>query len=378
MLEETRGDITRMAFPRPPASAGGALGRRNPTVAGRGIGPPSTAGRPGRHRCGAYVLQSKGDSFPLDPVDEIKLWIDANLASKVGGGVANVKRGPGGSGWAQTHVLELKGGGRLFAKVARGRGKDEMFRGEYEGLNAMNGTGTVSVPRAFHYDDLYGGGSGGKGSWILMEFADLSSRLDQADLGLQLGLMHLAEPAPREEGEDEDGRETTGEGGDRFGFYVDNTIGATPQPNAWTGDWVEFYRERRLWHQLKLTQDTKLLRLGETALGRLDEIFSPVSVRPSILHGDLWSGNMAADGKGRPVIFDPASYYGHHEAEFGMSWCASFTERFWGAYEDVVPRESAGYAERRELYQLYHYLNHYNLFGGSYYYQCENILRRFN
>ncbi|UPQ97484.1 fructosamine/ketosamine-3-kinase [Chloropicon primus] len=323
----------------------------------------------------AAVLRSSSD-LPLEPLDEIKLWIDANLASRLGS-VVRVSGGGGGSGWAQTHVLDLKGGGKLFAKIAKGRGKDEMFRGEYEGLNAMNGTGTVGVPRAFHYDDLYGSG---KGSWILMEFVDLSGRLDQAELGLKLGLMHMADPVvasrdDEDEDEDEDEEESR-----PFGFFVDNSIGATPQPNDWTADWVEFYREKRLWHQLKLTGDTKLLRLGETALERLDEVFSPVagSVRPSILHGDLWSGNVAADRAGNPVIYDPACYYGHHEAEFGMSWCASFTDRFWGAYEDVVPKEPAGYGERRQLYQLYHYLNHYNLFGGSYYYTCETILKQFN
>ena len=322
------------------------------------------------------VLRSK-DSFPLEPLDEIKLWIDANLASKLGGGVKSVRGGAGGSGWAQTHVLELRGGGKLFAKIARGRGKDEMFRGELEGLNAMNGTNTVGVPRAFHCDDLYGGA--GKGSWILMEYLDLSSRLDQAELGLRLGQMHLADPVPRPWGEADDDVEEEEGRNDSFGFYVDNTIGATPQPNGWTETWADFYREKRLLHQLELTGDSKLMKLGDKALDRLEDVFGPCEpIKPSILHGDLWSGNVAADAKGNPVIFDPASYYGHHEAEFGMSWCASFTENFWAAYHDVVPKESEGYEDRRQIYQLYHYLNHLNLFGGSYYYSCENILKRFN
>ena len=105
-------------------------------------------------------------------------------------------------------------------------------------------------------------------------------------------------------------------------------------------------------------------------------------IKPSILHGDLWSGNMAATrekrtGLDKAVIFDPACYYGHSEAEFGMSWCANFTEQFWGAYREIVPEEP-GWKERWELYKLYHYLNHFNLFGSSYYYQCEDILRKFN
>ena len=304
----------------------------------------------------------RSDQSPVpEGIDEVKLWVDANLSRTLGGGVVNTRSGPGGSGWAQTYVLEMKKGGKLFAKLARGRDK-QMFEGEYEGLNAMEGTGAIGVPKAFHYDDLYGSTSG---SWILMDFVDMYGSLDQAKLGLALGLMHSAEPL----------RDEAVEGS--FGFHVENTIGATPQPNGWMDSWVDFYRERRLLHQLKLTQDSKLLRLGDKALERMDEVFGDLEVKPSILHGDLWSGNVAADKNGKPVIFDPACYYGHHEAEFGMSWCANFTEHFWGAYREIIPQES-GFKERLQLYKLYHYLNHLNLFGGSYYYQCESILKQFN
>ena len=97
-------------------------------------------------------------------------------------------------------------------------------------------------------------------------------------------------------------------------------------------------------------------------------------VRPSILHGDLWSGNSASVG-GEPCVFDPACYYGHHEAEFGMSWCAGFASSFWKGYRSLIP-EAPGFDERAQIYQLYHYLNHLVLFGGSYYGECERILSR--
>ena len=306
------------------------------------------------------------------------------MAKNLGGGVANTSRGAGGSGWAETHVLELRGGGRLFAKIARGRAKNDMFRGEFLGLNAMSETETIGVPRAFHYDDLYAGPPGGTGSWILMDYVDMSSRVDQGELGESLARMHLATPVVPEargggnDDDDEDDNDDDKGSGGLFGFSCDNTIGATPQPNDWTRDWVTFYREKRLWHQLQLAGDATLLKLGERALERLDEIFNPVDVRPSILHGDLWSGNIAASAKGRAFIFDPAAYYGHHEADFGMSWCANFTGKFWDAYFDVIPKEPAGFEERKRMYMLYHYLNHLNLFGSSYYYSCEDILKRFN
>jgi protein-ribulosamine 3-kinase len=97
-------------------------------------------------------------------------------------------------------------------------------------------------------------------------------------------------------------------------------------------------------------------------------------VTPSVLHGDLWSGNMAT-ANGRPAVFDPAVYYGHSEAEFGMSWCASFGQAFYNAYFEVLPK-SPGFEERRNLYLVYHYLNHYNLFGSSYLTESERLLRR--
>ena len=127
--------------------------------------------------------------------------------------------------------------------------------------------------------------------------------------------MHLAEPAVAEARDD-----------GMFGFSVNNTIGDTPQPNAWGSDWVEFFREKRIRHQLKLARDSTLSELGEAVVENMPRWFAPCGeIRPSILHGDLWSGNIGTVG-GRPSAFDPAAYYGHSEAEFGMSWCAGFTQ----------------------------------------------------
>lgn len=102
----------------------------------------------------------------------------------------------------------------------------------------------------------------------------------------------------------------------KFGFAVNNTIGGTPQPNPWTDDWVDFFRMHRLKHMLDLVGQAGLQRKGYQLMDRIDVLFQGISVKPSILHGDLWSGNMAAVD-GAPAIFDPACYYGHHEAEFG-------------------------------------------------------------
>ena len=100
-------------------------------------------------------------------------------------------------------------------------------------------------------------------------------------------------------------------------------------------------------------------------------------IKPATIHGDLWSGNIggaeSADGNVIPTIYDPATYYAHSECEFGMSWCAGFGDSFYSAYFDVLPRED-GFEERAKIYKLYHYLNHYNLFGSSYLGSCTSIL----
>eukprot|EP00879_Flechtneria_rotunda_P025317 GHRR01026896.1.p1 GENE.GHRR01026896.1~~GHRR01026896.1.p1 ORF type:complete len:186 (+),score=52.12 GHRR01026896.1:480-1037(+) len=164
--------------------------------------------------------------------------------------------------------------------------------------------------------------------------------------------------------------------GGKFGFPVDNTIGATPQPNGWMDNWVDFYRDRRLGHQLQLLDDRQLNQLGDKLLPNLEVFFDDIQgkIKPSVLHGDLWSGNIAGV-EGKPCIFDPATYYGHHEAEFGMSWCAGFTGDFWRAYHEVIPK-APGFDRRKDLYLLYHYLNHTNLFGGGYYNTSLRIMQR--
>ena len=154
---------------------------------------------------------------------------------------------------------------------------------------------------------------------------------------------------------------------------MDNTIGGTPQQNAWCEDWVQFFITRRLQPQLDRTRDEEALRLGKLLIGRIPSLFAGLPVKPSLLHGDLWSGNIAAHA-GAPVIFYPACYFGHNEAEFGMAWCANFSPAFFEAYHSLLPRQP-GFEERRQLYTLYHILNHWNMFGGAYRGQALGLLQ---
>ncbi|XP_042039075.1 protein-ribulosamine 3-kinase, chloroplastic isoform X3 [Salvia splendens] len=193
----------------------------------------------------------------------------------------------------------------------------------------------------------------------------------QAALGRKLAEMHKA------------GESTKG-----FGFDVENTIGSTPQINTWTSDWIEFYGVHRLGYQLKLARqqfgDSLIYEKGQRLIKNMAPLFNGAVLEPCLLHGDLWSGNISYDKTGEPLILDPACYFrlhcpnlccwllpsfaiidGHNEAEFGMSWCAGFVGSFYDAYFEVMPKQT-GWEERRDLYTLYHYLNHYNLFGSGY------------
>lgn len=271
-------------------------------------------------------------------------------------GKVNAATRSGSSGWAAMHRLTTDSGLRLFVKVSREN--VAMFEGEGAGLTAMYETGTIRIPKVYHYGAL----KDMSGSFIIMELLELGPAFSQKELGEKLAEMHLAEPLMPE-----------AKAG-MFGFSMDNTIGSTPQPNGWMSDWVEFFRERRLRHQVLLTNDSELIDKGNRLCLKLDGLFEDIrdDIKPSLLHGDLWSGNVSSVAEG-PVIYDPACYYGHHEAEFGMSWCLGDSSGFWDGYRSIIPK-AKGFNQRLKLYQLYHYLNHYNLFGGGYWGMSNSLL----
>jgi len=179
------------------------------------------------------------------------------------------------------------------------------------------------------------------------------------------------------------------------GFAADNTLGSTPQPNAplageWSGladtpgdgaEWPEFFLERRLRFQVRLADrnghGNALAHLLDRAEPVVRDLLAAAPEPPSLLHGDLWSGNFITDEAGEPCLIDPAVYYGHREADLAMTRLfGGFAPEFYAAYAEALPLAS-GHADRLPLYQLYHLLNHLNLFGGGYYAQSERILRRF-
>eukprot|EP00586_Coscinodiscus_wailesii_P007331 CAMPEP_0172492008 /NCGR_PEP_ID=MMETSP1066-20121228/22975_1 /TAXON_ID=671091 /ORGANISM="Coscinodiscus wailesii, Strain CCMP2513" /LENGTH=315 /DNA_ID=CAMNT_0013261363 /DNA_START=241 /DNA_END=1188 /DNA_ORIENTATION=- len=285
---------------------------------------------------------------------ELEQW-----AKNSGFGTIVSSKPSGSSGWASFRkvTVDKPGAPEFFVKSSK-RTCKEMFEGEALGLKAMfecsKGEDGLRIPEVFHYGDY----ADGTGSFLVMEFLNLAGRSDDYALGKAMARMHLA--GPSKESGNPDGR---------FGFNMDNTIGGTPQPNDWTAggstdDWVGFFRDRRIGHQLDLAGDSACSKIWADIAPRLGALFEDVDVKPSLLHGDLWSGNIGSV-EGRPTIYDPATYWGHHEAEWGMSWCAGFGKAFWDGYRSVIP-EDEGFLNRKPLYDAYHQLNHYNLFGGGY------------
>jgi fructosamine-3-kinase len=167
---------------------------------------------------------------------------------------------------------------------------------------------------------------------------------------------------------------------DKFGWHRDNTIGSTHQPNQWRDDWLDFWREQRLGYQLKLAgrhgARHSLIDKGEQLQDNLEVFFSGYQPEASLLHGDLWSGNYSIMSNGEPVIFDPAVYYGDREADIAMTELfGGFGHDFYSAYNNAWPLHD-DYKLRKTFYNLYHIINHFNLFGGGYGSQAEGMIDR--
>jgi fructosamine-3-kinase len=162
----------------------------------------------------------------------------------------------------------------------------------------------------------------------------------------------------------------------RFGWHRDNFIGATPQSNRWRPDWVTFWRENRLEFQFKLAAAGGIQYEGsDRLLAGLAAFFTEYSPEPSLLHGDLWSGNASFTEEGTPVIYDPACYFGDRECDLAFTeMFGGFPRDFYDAYDATWPRDE-GWRSRRDLYNLYHVLNHAHLFGGAYVGQAREMIR---
>lgn len=280
--------------------------------------------------------------------------IDNSITRATGKAFRAGARNPVGGGCINA-AFALEGAGRRYFLKRNECALLHMFEAEAAGLRVLGGTQCLRVPEPLAT------GSDAEHSWIVLEYIPLVAPVPAAEeeLGRQLAALHR-NTAPA------------------FGFYGDNYIGSTPQFNAWTERWTTFLSERRLGYQLELAASNgasiSLIDRGHRLLEQLTTFFHSYSPQASLLHGDLWQGNAAMDDQGQPVIFDPACYYGDRESELAMcELFGGFSDRFYHSYRDSWDIDP-GYTSRKVLYQLYHILNHFNLFGGSYGAQASQMI----
>lgn len=235
----------------------------------------------------------------------------------------------------------------------------DMFQKEAAGLIEMAlSNSDLVIPRV-----IWSKENGDSPSLLLMEFLAPPNNISGFDERLGRGLAQVhRKTAPA------------------FGFHHSNYCGTTVQDNSWTTNWAEFYAQRRIWNLVQQIKTTRGIssddqNIYEKLVERLPKLLSHGEI-PSLIHGDLWSGNYMYTSRG-PALIDPACYYADREMELGMmKLFGGFSAMVWGAYEEEFPLPE-GWKQRIRLYQLYHVLNHYLLFGGSYGWQALEIAKEY-
>ena len=273
----------------------------------------------------------------------------------------------------RAYALLLSDGSRLFMK-ANHRENADFFRAEAEGLEALRATGAISVP------GVIARGVDDNESFLLLEYIEDGRRSPAASekLGRRLAQLHMTDTGNITAADDAAGPSSYDLRG-RYGFLHDNYIGGGFQCNEPAETWTEFFIERRLRPQFEKASyywDIDERKRIDRFLDRMDRYLAEPE-RPSLLHGDLWAGNYMIDSSGEPWLIDPAAYVGHAEADLAMTELfGGFDRRFYDSYRETAGIDP-GYSDRRDLYNLYHLLNHLNLFGGSYLHSVLSIVKRY-
>ena len=291
--------------------------------------------------------------------DPVAAALGAAISAALGAKFDVTSMQPVGGGCIHT-ALEVSGksaGGarRFFAKLNEAQSAP-MFEAEADGLAALAAAHCVSVPQVIAH------GHDGERAWLILQWLELAPLADRsaAALGHALAAQHRIAHQ-------------------RFGWGRDNFIGASPQANGWSDDWLAFWREKRLLAQLRMAASKRLpsrmIDRGERLVSDCEALLRNRRVVASLLHGDLWGGNAAGLADGSPAIFDPAVYVGDREADVAMTELFGFPPGFMAAYRADWNLED-GYTVRRDLYNLYHLLNHSNLFAGAYVEQATRSIEK--
>lgn len=262
----------------------------------------------------------------------------------------------------KAYGMQLSNGKILFMKTNE-KQKVDLFLSEAINLWAISLTNTINTPKLLAYgtDDSEEIGY----SFLLMEYIELGDIKDEFwnVFAEKLASMHKADTSSLVKN-------------GKFGFLQDNFIGRTQQINLAKDSWVEFFRDNRLVPQFKMAEkyfEKDDFSKMDKLLNKLDKILVEPE-KPSLLHGDLWGGNVLCDTKSLPLLIDPACYVGHPEADIAMTELfGGFSGKFYDAYKNTGLLQS-GYSERRDLYNLYHILNHLNMFGKTYLSAARSII----
>ncbi len=234
--------------------------------------------------------------------------------------------------------------------------KADMFTAEALGLEQMYNTKTITIPQPICY------GIAEDKSYLVLEYIELgrsNNSRSWTQMGKQLALLHQKGIC------------------DRFGWQTSNTIGSTPQPNDWYDNWADFFAEKRIGYQLKLAKrNGGNFNDSQTVIEKVRDYLATHNPKPALVHGDLWSGNASFTADGNPIIFDPACYYGDREVDLAMTELfGGFPASFYQGYNQQYALDD-DYQQRKTLYNLYHILNHFNIFGGGYEYQSQNMIKQ--
>jgi len=264
----------------------------------------------------------------------------------------NNRRSVGGGCINQSYAIS-DGNRTYFVKINQAS-QVAMFAAEALGLQQMLEAASIRVPKPICW------GTAEDSAYLVLEWLELSRGDTKSwqEMGRRLAAMHQQASS------------------DAFGWSRNNNIGSTPQINDWTADWAEFYAQNRLGYQFQQAQRRRgYFPQQKSLLASVPQLLAH-QPQSSLVHGDLWGGNAACTPTGEPVIFDPAVYFGDREVDLAMTELfGGFPTAFYRGYNEVWPLDS-GYESRKLLYNLYHVLNHFNLFGGSYEGQANSMIEK--
>lgn len=279
--------------------------------------------------------------------------IQINIEEKLNSKISSTKPLPGGC-ISNAYKIELQNGDILLLKI--NEASPDMFEKEAHGLIELKKANAIKVPEVILFEN----------NFILLEFIESKGKSQNffTDFGIKFAMLHKFR-------------------GKHFGFYENNYIGSNPQINIPGKDeeknWTKFFFNKRILFQFKLAEkngySTDELRQGISIIeNKIEEILANSDEQPSLLHGDLWSGNYMTEKNGDACLIDPAVYYGNREADLAMTKLfGGFSPEFYESYKNHFPLPE-GYEYRENIYKLYHVLNHLNLFGRGYYSQVLSLI----